>query len=169
MGQKITFTEVKAQQIENFEPKDSQIITGIDINEFDNMIEALIPDNIPSNMKDSLIKRIKICKFSQKTYNQIDCVECKNNSDKIYGIRYYLAFASIKNKDNTINFAYFFVYDKKVVEKSYRLKNKGDKVISKIYYNDLDEVNKIFQIGQSKDYLEELINKFEEVKKQLNL
>ena len=66
----------------------------------------------------------------------------------ICGIRYYLAFASIKNEVNTLNFAYYFVYDKKVVEKSHRLTKKGD---TRIYYDALDEVNRIFQIGKSKE------------------
>ena len=168
MGQKTSYTEVKSQQIEHYEPKDSQIITGIDLNEFDNCIEGLIPDKIPDDMKKSIFNKIKICKYCKKIYKQLDCIECKNNSDNICGIRYYLAFASIKNEDGTINFAYYFVYDKNVVEKSHQLAQKGDKVISKIYYDDLDEVNKIFQIGQSKDYLLESVKKFEEVQKELN-
>ncbi len=168
MGQKITCTEVRAQQTENYEPKESQIIYGINLNEFDNIIEGLIPNNLPSNMKESLIKRIKICKFSKKIYKQIDCTDCRNKTDIICGIRYYLAFASIKNDDNTINFAYFFVYNKKEVEKSHRLTQKGDKAISKIYYNDLDEVNRIFQLGKSKESIQESINKFEEAKIELS-
>lgn len=168
MGQKTSYTEVKSQQIEQYEPKDSQIITGIDLNEFDYCMEGLIPDKIPEDMKKSIFNKIKICKHCKKIYKQINCIECKNNSNNICGIRYYLAFASIKNEDGTLNFAYYFVYDKKVVEKSHRLKLKGDKVISKIYYDDLDEVNKIFQIGKSKDYLLESAKKFEEVQKELN-
>ena len=169
MGQKITCTEVSAQQTENYEPKESQIIIGINLNEFDNIIEGLIPNNLPSNMKESLIKRIKICKFSKKIYKEIDCTDCRNKTDIICGIRYYLAFASIKNDDNTINFSYFFVYNKKEVKKSHQLTQKGDKAISKIYYNDLDEVNRIFQLGKSKESIQESINKFEEAKIELSL
>lgn len=168
MGQKTTYTEVKSQQIEHYEPKESQIITGIDLNEFDSFMEGLIPDKIPGDLKESLSKKIKMCRFCKKMYKQIDCIECKNNPNNICGIRYYLAFTSIKNEDGTLNFAYYFVYDKKVVEKSHQLARKGDKVISKIYYDDLDEVNKMFQIGKSKDYLLESAKKFEEVQKELN-
>jgi len=168
MGQKTTYTEVKSQQIEHYEPKESQIITGIDLNKFDSFMEGLIPNKIPEDMKKSLFKIIKMCRFCKKIYKQIDCVDCKNNPNNICGIRYYLAFASIKNEDGTLNFAYYFAYDKKVVEKSHQLKKKGDEVISKIYYDDLDEVNEMFQVGKSKDYLLESAKKFEEVQKELN-
>ena len=168
MGQKTTYTEVKSQQIEHREPKESQIITGIDLNGFDSCIEGLIPNQIPDDMKESLLKKIKICRFCKKMYKQIDCIDCKNNPDNICGIRYYLAFASIKNEDGTLNFAYYFAYDKKVVGKSHQLKKKGDKVISTIYYDNLDEVNEIFQIGKSKEYLLESAKKFEDVQKKLN-
>ena len=71
-------------------------------------------------------------------------MECKNNKSNIYGIRYYLVFLSVNNDDNTDNFAYYFLYEKNVIGKKYVLKNKGDKILSKTYIDELDKINKLF-------------------------
>jgi hypothetical protein len=55
-----------------------------------------------------------------------------------------LVFLSVNNDDNTVNFAYYFLYEKNVIGKKYVLKNKGDKILSKTYIDELDKINKLF-------------------------
>ena len=94
-------------------------------------------------------------------------MECKNNKSNIYGIRYYLVFLSVNNDDNTVNFAYYFLYEKNVIGKKYVLKNKGDKILSKTYIDELDEINKLFGAGKTKEFLEEINNNMINARKEL--
>ena len=55
-----------------------------------------------------------------------------------------MVFLSVNNDDNTVNFAYYFLYEKNVIGKKYVLKNKGDKILSKTYIDELDKINKLF-------------------------
>ena len=94
-------------------------------------------------------------------------MECKNNESNIYGIRYYLVFLSEKKGDDTVNFAYYFLYEKNVIDKKYVLKNKGDKILSKTYIDELDEINKLFGAGKTKEILEEINNNMINARKEL--
>ena len=67
-----------------------------------------------------------------------------------------MVFISVKNDDDTINLAYSFLYEKNVVNKGYEQRSKGDKIISISYLQELDEVNKLFSAGKTKEFLEEM-------------
>ncbi len=60
-----------------YEYKDSQIIIGINLNEFDFYMEGLIPDKIPEIWKNLFSIKLKCVNFVKKIYKQIDCIDCK--------------------------------------------------------------------------------------------
>ena len=78
-----------------------------------------------------------------------------------------MVFLSVNNDDNTVNFAYYFLYEKNVIGKKYVLKNKGDKILSKTYIDELDEINKLFGAGKTKEFLEEINNNMINARKEL--
>lgn len=78
-----------------------------------------------------------------------------------------MVFLSVNNDDNTVNFAYYFLYEKNVIGKKYVLKNKGDKILSKTYIDELDEINKLFSAGKTKEFLEEINNNIINARKEL--
>ncbi len=78
-----------------------------------------------------------------------------------------MVFLSVNNDDNTVNFAYYFLYEKNVIDKKYFLKKKGDKILSKTYIDELDEINKLFSSGKTKEFLEEINNNMINSRKKL--
>ena len=80
-----------------------------------------------------------------------------------------MVFISVKNDDDTINLAYSFLYEKNVVNKGYEHRSKGDKIISKSYLQELDEVNKLFSAGKTKEFLEELNKNMLNAKNELGM
>ena len=80
-----------------------------------------------------------------------------------------MVFISVKNDDDTINLAYSFLYEKNVVNKGYEQRSKGDKIISISYLQELDEVNKLFSAGKTKEFLEELNKNMLNAKNELGM
>lgn len=80
-----------------------------------------------------------------------------------------MVFISVKNDDDTINLAYSFLYEKNVFNKGYEQRSKGDKIISKSYLQELDEVNKLFSAGKTKEFLEELNKNMLNAKNELGM
>ena len=44
---------------------------------------------------------------------------------------------------------------------------KGDKILSKTYIDELDEINKLFSAGKTKEFLEEINNNMVNARKEL--
>ena len=61
----------------------------------------------------------------------------------------------------------YFLYEKNVIDKKYVLKKKGDKILSKTYVDELDEINKLFGAGKTKEFLEEINNNMINARKEL--
>ena len=58
---------------------------------------------------------------------------------------------------------------KNVVNKGYEQRSKSDKIISKSYLQELDEVNKLFSAGKTKEFLEELNKNMLNTKNELGM
>ena len=108
----------------HLEPKDKDVVMGISINDVDEVIRQILPNKIPEKLRESLFKKMSIMKYVKKTVKELYCLGCKNNESNMYGTRYYFVFLSVKNIDNTVNFAYYFLYEKNVIDKKYVLKKR---------------------------------------------
>ena len=167
MGAKTTYETFTSKKKEHLEPKSNDVVFGIPIENVDEVISCILPNGIPDNLRESLFKKMSIMKYAKKNFKELYCLESKNNESDMYGIRYYLVFLSEKKDDNTVNFAYYFLYEKNVINKKYVLKKKGDKILSKTYIDELDEINKLFGAGKTKEFLEEINNNMIAARKEL--
>ena len=158
MGAKTTYETFTSKPSGHLEPKSNDVVFGIPVEKVDEVISGILPNEIPEKLRESLFKKMSIMKYAKKNFKELYCLESKNNESNMYGIRYYLVFLSERKDDNTVNFAYYFLYEKNVIDKKYVLKKKGDKILSKTYIDELDEINKLFGGGKTKEFLEEINN-----------
>ena len=167
MGAKTTYETFTSKKSEHLEPKTNDIVVGIPKKDVDEVIRYILPNEVPENLRESLFKKMSIMKYAKKIFKELYHLESKNNESNMCGIRYYLVFLSEKKDDDTINFAYYFLYEKNVIDKKYVLKKKGDKILSKTYIDELDEINKLFGAGKTKEFLEEINNNMINARKEL--
>ena len=167
MGAKTTYETFTSKKSEHLEPKNKDVVIGIPIKNVDEVISDILPNEIPENLRESLFKKMSIMKYADKICKELYCLKSKNNESNMCGIRYYLVFLSEKKDDAHVNFAYYFLYEKNVIDKKYVLKKKGDKILSKTYIDELDEINKLFGAGKTKEILEEINNNMINARKEL--
>ena len=127
----------------------------------------IFPDEIPKDLKTSFIKKMNNIKYAKKICNQTYNLSCSSSSTTITGIKYYFAFVSKRNNDNTIDLGYYYLYEKKDIEKAHQVKKKGDKVLGKYYSDNLEDINKYFGGVASEKKIEEIRNMLNESKKEL--
>ena len=48
------------------EPKDKDVIMGISINDVDEVIRQILPNEIPEKLRESLFKKMSIMKYAKK-------------------------------------------------------------------------------------------------------
>ena len=169
MGAKTTYETFTSKPGEHLKPKNKDVVIGIPIKNVDDVISSILPNEneIPKNLRESLFKKMSIMKYADKIFKELYCLESKNNESDMCGIRYYLVFLSEKKDDAHVNFAYYFLYEKNVIDKKYVLKKKGDKILSKTYIDELDEINKLFGAGKTKEFLEEINNNMIKAREEL--
>lgn len=74
MGETISYQKIGAKQGQRMEPKDNEVLLGIPLNNLDETLKNFIfPATIPFKVRDSLIKKMSVMKYTKKIFKEFSC------------------------------------------------------------------------------------------------
>jgi len=122
----------KEEVKENSKIFDCNTVLGVDLDNLEEFMESIFSEEVPEDFKDSMKKKIRIIKFSDKADN----FKGKNNQTGLdsnhfeCGDETHYFFFIAEKKDNKMDISYKFFVGKATILKAYT-KTKGKKIVDK--------------------------------------